>query len=297
MERVDHLIECVQTLDKAIANIQKEKYPKQFEEFRVEVAQNLQEHVDRAAVIDKEVRDLHKEAEISFGIKKEFEELKTAVKEEFDNQVEIIHKQDENIEEIRISANILIDERNQKKDEVDQLTLEVKELKMWRKDFTLKQEEEFYIEEIEIEEEIIIEESEIEEEFNDEEIKIETQTNPETEEDNQEEELIENNYDSEIELQGDSKNQTVYTNAKQQNQEIRFKWFSSAYIPEEYKLQYVQKITSRHNQEVIFEWYRKCVIIDLVPEEFQLVPEDTETEEDTVNQSEKKSFHKRRKEE
>ena len=101
LDRVNHLTECVRTLDKSIAAIQKEKYPEQFEDFKMEVVENLQTHVDRAAVIDQEVQDLHNEAEISFRIKKEFEELKMVVKDEFKNQVEVIQKQDEDIEEIK----------------------------------------------------------------------------------------------------------------------------------------------------------------------------------------------------
>ena len=99
------------------------------------------------------------------------------------------------------SANEMIDERNQNKTEVDQLAFEVKELKMWKQEITLHQEEEFNDEEI-----LIEDNSESNEE-------IQIEDNSEAEEETQEEELIEDNYDSKLGLQGDSKNQTVYTNA------------------------------------------------------------------------------------
>ena len=255
---------------------QKENYKEQIEYFKTDVANSLQEHINQiedtmaeVTLLDREVQDLHEKTVINIGIKNEFEKLKTEVVNEFQNQAEIIS-------EIKESANEMIDERNQNKTEVHQLAFEVKELKMWKQEITLHQEEK----------------------FNDEEIKIED--NSEAEEESQEEELIEDNYESESELQEEPEDPTIQVDAKQHNQDLRIRWYrySIDFIPDKFKLQYVQANANRRNQETIFEWYKECVKIDLIPDEFQLIPEDTEIEKATVDQpGKKKSFHKRRKEE
>ena len=140
-------------------------------------------------------------------------------------------------------------------------------------------------------------------EFNEKEFKTEEIQDEELEEDDsetdeeiQDEELNENNFESEDEIQLEDK--MIHINAKQHNQDLRFKWYRRSIhaIPDKFKLQYVQANANKRNQETIFEWYKECEKIGLIPEEFKLVPEDTEIKETVKDQPrKKKSFHKRRK--
>ena len=92
-------------------------------------------------------------------------------------------------------------------------------------------------------------------------------------------------------------NRTIVT-AAQQNKSLRIEWykFSTEFIPEKYRLQYVHANAEIRNEKKIFEWYNECEKIGLIPEEFQLIPEDPE-QENKGQPKQKKSFHKRRKEE
>ena len=101
---------------------------------------SFQDHVDRAKKIDQDVLELQEEAENNIRIKKEFEDLRTEVQEEFKNQVEVIQRQDEEIEEMKNSANIPIKERNQNQTEVAQIAFEVNDLRLWKEEITVQKE-------------------------------------------------------------------------------------------------------------------------------------------------------------
>ena len=59
----------------------------------------------------------------------------------------------------------------------------------------------------------------------------------------------------------------IHINAKQHNQDLRFKWYRKSIhsIPDKFKLQYVQANANRCNQETIFECYKECEKIGLIP--------------------------------
>ena len=106
------------------------------------------------------------------------------------------------------------------------------------------------------------------EEIQDEELE---EDNSETEDETQDEELNEDNFESESELQpeekpkGEPEDHMIHINAKQHNQDLRFKWYRKSIhsIPDKFKLQYVQANANRRNQETIFEWYKECEKIGL----------------------------------
>merc|ERR1712030_98491 len=83
-----------------------------------------------------------------------------------------------------------------------------------------------------------------------------------------------------------------------QNENLRFEWykFSARFVTEEYKFKYVQPNAEVTNREKVFEWYEKCDNMGLVPDEFKLIPVEDEPEEPN-NPSNRKSFHRQRKEE
>merc|ERR1712105_468687 len=83
-----------------------------------------------------------------------------------------------------------------------------------------------------------------------------------------------------------------------QNENLRFEWykFSARFVTEEYKFKYVQPNAEVTNREKVFEWYEKCDNMGLVPDEFKLIPIEDEPEEPN-NPSNRKSFHRQRKEE
>ena len=58
---------------------------------------------------------------------------------------------------------------------------------------------------------------------------------------------------------------------------------------------YIQ-MQKRQIEKKVFEWFEKCNKMGLVPDEFQLIPEEGEPEKRN-NPENKKSFHRRRKEE
>ena len=92
--------------------------------------------------------------------------------------------------------------------------------------------------------------------------------------------------------------QKANTTAATQNENLRIEWykFSARFIPEKYKLQYVHANAESRNKKRIFEWFEECEKMGLIPEEFQLIPEEIELEEN-YHPENKKSFHRRRKEE
>merc|ERR1712030_149672 len=72
--------------------------------------------------------------------------------------------------------------------------------------------------------------------------------------------------------------------------------FSARFITEEYKFQYVHANAESRNKRRVFDWFDKCDKMGLIPDEFQLIPEEGETKKQN-NPEKKKSFHKQRKEE
>ena len=105
--------------------------------------------------------------------------------------------------------------------------------------------------------------------------------------------MTEDKDDSEIEKQEESKNQTTLTSAEQHNKNLRVEWykFSTGFIPAKYKLQYVRANAKNRNEEIIFEWYDECEKVGLIPDELQLIPEDSKP---TIENQpvKKKSFHR-----
>ena len=77
------------------------------------------------------------------------------------------------------------------------------------------------------------------------------------------------------------------------NENLRFEWykFSARFIPEEYRFQYVHADAESRNRKKVFEWFEKCEKMGLVPEEFQLIPEEIEPEKNNYPEN-KKSFHR-----
>ena len=68
--------------------------------------------------------------------------------------------------------------------------------------------------------------------------------------------------------------------AAQQNKSIRLEWYkvSTEFVPEKYRLQYVYTNADARNEKKIFEWNEECKTIGIIPDEFQLIPEDIEQE-------------------
>merc|ERR1712105_25625 len=183
------------------------------------------------------LHNLIRRSKTSNGITKEFKQLKTVVHEQFQIHVDVI-------EQMKESVNEMVDERNINQTEMTQIKFEVDELKeMWKQEIAhhTRNPEEFNINE-----------------FKKEEI--------------QDEELDEDNYETESELQTEEKPEV-----ETQDENLRFNWYKKSIhaIPDKYKLQYVQANQNRRNQETIFEWYKECEKIGLIPDEFQLIPEDT----------------------
>ena len=96
----------------------------------------------------------------------------------------------------------------------------------------------------------------------------------------------------------DELDQIIDTTIAIQNENLRFKWykFSARFVTEEYKFQYVQANAESRNTRKVFDWFDKCEKMGLIPDEFQLIPEEDETEKRN-NSEKKKSFHRQRKEE
>merc|ERR1712074_196535 len=97
---------------------------------------------------------------------------------------------------------------------------------------------------------------------------------------------------------GDELEQIMDTTIAVQNESLRIKWykFSARFIPEEYRFQYVHADAESRNRKKVFEWFEKYEKMGLIPEEFQLIPEEIEPEDNGYPEN-KKSFHRRRKEE
>ena len=104
--------------------------------------------------------------------------------------------------------------------------------------------------------------------------------------------------ETEVERPNQDAERKNVVSAVQQNKSLRLEWYkvSTDFIPEKYKLQYVHANADARNEKRIFEWYEECKTIGIIPEELQLIPEDTE-QENKKQQEQKKSFHKTRKEE
>ena len=110
---------------------------------------------------------------------------------------------------------------------------------------------------------------------------------------------IETDYDlDDVDNSEDDLDQRTDITIAIQNENLRFKWykFSDRFIPEEYRFQYVHANAESRNKNKVWEWFEKCEKMGLIPEEFQLIPEEIEPEDNGYPEN-KKSFHRRRKEE
>merc|ERR1712030_54723 len=109
----------------------------------------------------------------------------------------------------------------------------------------------------------------------------------------------EDELDIEIDVDNEIVQDTVPTKTiSTKNEELQLEWykFSARFVTEEFKLKYVHPDAEATNKKKVFDWYEKCCDMGLVPEEFKLAVEENEPEEEN-SQSNKKSFHKQRKEE
>merc|ERR1711984_53386 len=79
-----------------------------------------------------------------------------------------------------------------------------------------------------------------------------------------------------------------------QNESLRIKWykFSARFIPEEYRFQYVHADAESRNRKKVFEWFEKCEKMGLIREEFQLIPEEIEPEDNCYPEKKKKKKKK-----
>jgi len=114
-DRVNHLEDCISSLDKVVVKIKKENVK---EELNL-VKEDLQNHLNRAHKVDQDVMKLQEKAENNMELK--FKNLKAEVHKEFENQVDVIHTNNKEINEIRKSANEIISERNDTKTEITNL--------------------------------------------------------------------------------------------------------------------------------------------------------------------------------
>merc|ERR1712030_239619 len=66
-----------------------------------------------------------------------------------------------------------------------------------------------------------------------------------------------------------------------QNEILRIEWykFSARFIPERYRLHFVHANAESRNKKRIVEWFEECEKMGLIPEEFQLIPDEIELEE------------------
>ena len=217
--------------------------------------------MDYAKKVDEEIYDLENQKNINIeGVK----QLKLEIEKAFQNQNEIIEGQIENVKEYRNVTSDVILKSNDHHNTLTDIQSEMEELKIWKEKITgelLEDEEPTEIKTEDFEStEFEVDYEDIKMEFEDEvtETEIE-QPNPDTG------------------LEEESKN--IIT-AAQMNKSIRLKWYkvSTKFMPEKYRLQYVHTDADARNEKRIFEWYEECKAIGIIPEEFQLIPEDTEQE-------------------
>ena len=64
------------------------------------------------------------------------------------------------------------------------------------------------------------------------------------------------------------------------NENLKFEWykFSARFVTEEYKFQYVHANAESRNKRKVLDWFDKCEKMGLIPDEFQLIPEEGEPE-------------------
>ena len=65
------------------------------------MVKGFQDHIDRADKVDQDVMEIQEKVVNEIRIKKEFEDLKIEVQEAFKTQVEVIHEQGDEIDEIK----------------------------------------------------------------------------------------------------------------------------------------------------------------------------------------------------
>ena len=195
----------------------------------------------------------------------------------FQQQHASINMQNEEVLEAKIATDQMVTNQNKNQEKMNEMSHNLEELLTWKREMTKQQFEE-----------------------NDKYIKIET--NEEEDDEitiNNEYIEMETDYEiDEVEKIEDELEQIMDTTIAVQNESLRIKWykFSAKFIPEEYRFQYVHADAESRNRKKVFEWFEKCEKMGLIPEEFQLIPEEIEPREKCYPEN-KKSFHRRRKEE